>query len=139
MYGLPIFAIVIITVVIVILAVGGFYAYRRQQHRFRRIYGIDPKGGTEGSVKGVVRQVLRGLVYYREKLVAQLEFDNQWASRAIDTEASLLVYHDADQTRRQLLKQNTDIGDAVTAAGNFDHDDVVKELDLQQHLPTQGY
>lgn len=134
MFGLPVIAIVI-----VVLAIGGFYIYRRRQSQYRGFFGVGPKSGSEESRDGIVRQVLRRMVWYRGKLEAQLEFDNQWASQAIDTEAALQIHHDADQTRKQLLQQNTDIGNAVAAAGRFGHSNVVKELDLQRHLPSQGH
>ena len=74
--------------------------------------------------------------WQRRRLKAKLEFENQWASEAIDDEGSLEVHHDADQVRKQLFRQNTEISRAVVAAAHFGHDDMAKELGLAQHLPS---
>lgn len=139
MLGLPILAIVIIAVVSVTLAIGGFYIYRRRQFQYRGFFGIDPKSGSEESRGGIVRQVLARMVWELDTLKGLLSYYNQRAGQAIDTETAGGIHVWVDQTRREILQSSAELSSAVVVADHFGHSDVVKELDLQQHLSTQGY
>ncbi len=140
MFGLPTIAIVLLAgAILAVLTVGGFSAYRRHQVRFCRVFGVDPKSGSEESVKGIIRQVLRRMVWELETLSGLLEYYNQRATTAVDTDSAISVHDSADHTRQEILKGNEALSHAVVLAGHFDHRAVVQELNLQQYLPKQGH
>ena len=79
------------------------------------------------------------MVWELETLGGLLDYYNQRATTAVDTDTAVGIHVSADQTRQEILQSSEELSRAVIVAGHFDHRGVVQELNLQQYLPSQGH
>ena len=134
MFGIPLYVLAIIVVVIVAAVGVAAYLAFRWRLSFKRFFGVNPTSGAEETVRSVVRQVLRRMMWELETLEGLLDFYKNRAAQAIDTDTALGVHSHADVTRREILGQRGDLSAAAVVSSHFDHTDVIKELGLEHCL-----